>query len=80
MVREHTVPIITGAPGFRCHFTCFDEAVPRLGIGVTLFDRREYAESASERVVAAMREKGIEAKSPKMFSGRVRILATADAW
>jgi hypothetical protein len=80
MVREHTLPIITAAPGFRCYFTCFDEGEARFGIGVSLFDSREEADRASDRVIAAMREKGIESRPPRVVSGRVRVLATTGGW
>src|SRR3712207_4514007 len=59
MVREHVFPVITGATGFRGYYTFLDEREASRGVSASLFDTREHATAAQERVVAAMRDKRI---------------------
>src|SRR3712207_6392991 len=59
LVREHVFPVITGATGFRGYYTFLDERDPGRGVSASLFDTREHAMAAQERVVAAMRDKRV---------------------
>jgi hypothetical protein len=70
IIREHTVPIITRSPGFRAHFTFFDEHDPHPGVGVVLFASREEADRSHEQVVAAMRANSIAAKPLRVMAGQ----------
>ena len=76
-VRKHTVPIITRSPGFRAHFTFFDERDPHLGVAVVLFTSREEADRSHEQVVAAMRANNIAATPPRTLSGQTAALTMA---
>ncbi|MBD0275796.1 MAG: hypothetical protein ICV73_28195 [Acetobacteraceae bacterium] len=78
MVREHVFPAITGAPGFRGYYTFLDERDAGRGVSASLFDTREHAMAAQERVVAAMRERRIAPNPPRVAAGRVAVAASAE--
>jgi len=78
MVREHIFPILTGAPGFRGYYTFLDEKGATRGVSVSLFDTREHATAAQERVVAAMRDKRIASNPPTVLAGQTAIVAAAE--
>ncbi len=78
LVREHVFPVITGATGFRGYYTFLDERGPGRGVSASLFDSREHAMAAQERVVAAMREKRIAPNPPSVMVGRVVLTALAE--
>jgi hypothetical protein len=78
MVREHVFPVITGAPGFRGYYTFLDERDARRGVSASLFDTREHAMAAQERVVAAMRERRIAPNPPSVMAGQAAIVAAAE--
>jgi hypothetical protein len=46
MVREHVLPIISGAPGFRGYYNFLDEREPGRGVSASLYDTREHAMAA----------------------------------
>ncbi len=75
MVREHVFPVITGAPGFRGYYTFLDERDPGRGVSASLFDTREQAMAAQERVVAAMRDKRIAPNPPSVMAGQAAVVA-----
>jgi hypothetical protein len=77
MVREHVFPVITGAPGFRGYYTFLDERDPGRGVSASLFDTREHAMAAQERVVAAMRDKRIAPNPPRVMAGTTTVVAAA---
>jgi hypothetical protein len=77
LVREHVFPVITGAPGFRGYYTFFDEQDASRGVSASLFDTREHAMAAQERVVAAMRERRIAPNPPRVMAGQAAIVAAA---
>jgi hypothetical protein len=57
MVSQHTLPVITGVPGFRGFYAFRDQESPSRAVSVTLFATREEALHAHERVVAILRER-----------------------
>jgi heme-degrading monooxygenase HmoA len=77
LVREHVFPVITGAPGFRGYYTFLDERDPGRGVSASLFDTREHAMAAQERVVAAMRDKRIAPNPPTVMAGTTAVVAAA---
>ena len=77
LVREHVFPVITGAPGFRGYYTFLDERDPGRGVSASLFDSREHAMAAQERVVAAMRDKRVAPNPPRVMAGQTVIAAAA---
>ena len=77
LVREHVFPVITGAPGFRGYYTFLDERNAGRGVSASLFDTREHAMAAQERVVAAMRDKRIAPNPPTVMAGTTAIVAAA---
>ena len=77
LVREHVLPAITGATGFRGYYTFLDERDPGRGVSASLFDSREHAMAAQERVVAAMRDKRIAPNPPTVMAGQTAIVAAA---
>jgi hypothetical protein len=77
MVREHVFPVITGAPGFRGYYTFLDERNANRGVSASLFDTREHAMAAQERVVAAMRDKRIAPNPPTVMAGQTVIAEAA---
>ena len=78
-VSEHTLPAITGAPGFRGFYAFRDEENPNRAVSVTLFDTREDAMRSHEQVVAIMREQLGEMayRPPRAVMGETVVLATA---
>jgi hypothetical protein len=80
-VREHVLPAVVRAPGFRAFFAFMDRDRPGHGVGVTLFDTRGEAAAANERAVAAMLEKGIAPYPPRVTVGEALVLEVAEgAW
>jgi hypothetical protein len=77
MVREHTFPVITGAPGFRGFYNFLDERDASLGVSVSLYDTREHAMEANDRAVAVMRNKRIAPKPPSVMAGQTAVAAVA---
>ena len=77
MVREHVFPVITGATGFRGYYTFLDERARGRGVSASLFDTREHAMAAQERVVAAMRDKRIAPNPPTVMAGQTVIAEAA---
>jgi heme-degrading monooxygenase HmoA len=78
LTREHAMPILTGAPGFRGYYALLDERDASRAASVSLFDTREHAMAAQERVVAVMREVKIAPNPPTILAGRVVLAATAE--
>jgi len=78
MVREHIFPILTSAPGFRGYYTFLDEQYASRGVSASLFDNREHAMAAQERVVATMRDKRIASNPPTVHSGQTAIVAATE--
>jgi hypothetical protein len=75
MVRQHAFPIITEAPGFRGYYTFLDERDSSRGVSVSLYDTRQHAMEANERVVAVMRDKRIAPNSPSVAAGPTAVAA-----
>jgi hypothetical protein len=73
-VQEHVFLMITGAPGFRGCYALLDERDNSRGVSVSLYDTREHAAAANERVMAAMRDKRIAPNPPSVTVGRVAII------
>jgi hypothetical protein len=69
--------MITGAPGFRGYYTFLDEREATRGVSVSLYDSREHAMEANERVVSAMRDRRIAPNPPSVLAGQVVIVAAA---
>ena len=78
MVREHVFPVITGAPGFRGYYTFLDERNASRGVSASLFDTREHAMAAQERVVAAVRDRRIAPNPPSVMAGATAVVAAAE--
>jgi quinol monooxygenase YgiN len=78
VVSQHTLPVITDAPGFRGFYAFRDEADPDRAISVTLFDSREEALRSHEAVVGVMRERLGEMayRVPQVTMGETVVLAT----
>jgi hypothetical protein len=79
LVSLHTLPAITGAPGFRGFYAFRDEAEPDRAVSVTLYDTRAEALRSHERVVGIMRERLGEMAyaTPRAAMGETVVLATA---
>ena len=79
MVSQHTLPVITGAPGFRTFYAFRDQTNPSRAVSVTLFATREEALRAHERVVGIMRERlgELAPRPPKTVMGETVALAVA---
>ena len=77
LVRDHVFPVITGAPGFRGYYTFLDERNASRGVSASLFDSREHAMAAQERVVAAMRDKRIAPSPPSVMAGQTVVAEAA---
>jgi hypothetical protein len=77
LVSQHTLPVITSAPGFRCFYAFRDEEDTNRAISVTLFDTREQAMHAHERVVEIMREQlgELAYRVPRVVSGETVVMA-----
>lgn len=76
--RQNTVPLITGLPGFRGLYVALAEGDSTRAAAVTLFDTRENALQAHERVMEVLRTKGAEVAPtpPRVVMGRTLIMAT----
>jgi hypothetical protein len=79
MAREHVLPIITGAPGFRGYYSFLDERDARRAVSASLFDTRDHATAAQERVVAAMRDRRIAPNPPSVMAGQAAIVVAAES-
>jgi hypothetical protein len=77
LVREHVFPVVTGAPGFRGHYTFLDERDASRGVSASLFDTREHAMEANRWVLEAVREKRIAPNPPSVMAGTTAIVAAA---
>ena len=75
LVREHVFLTITGATGFRGYYAFLDEGDARLGVAVSLFDTRQHAMEANERVVSVMRDRRIAPNPPRILAGPTAIVA-----
>ncbi len=69
LVREHVFLTITGAAGFRGYYAFIDERKETRGVAVSLFDSRDHALEANERVVAVMRDRHIAPNAPSIVAG-----------
>jgi hypothetical protein len=78
ITREHAVPLVTGAPGFRGFYAMLDERDASRAVSVSLYDTREHAMAAQERIVATMRDKRFVPNPPSVMAGRVAIVAAAE--
>jgi len=78
VVSQHTLPVITDAPGFRGFYAFRDETDPDRAISVTLFASREEALRSHEAVVGTMREQLGEMayRVPQVTIGETVVLAT----
>jgi heme-degrading monooxygenase HmoA len=77
LVREHVFLMITGAPGFRGYYAFLDEGDATRGVSVSLYDTREHAMEANQRVVDVMRDRRIAPNPPSIMAGRTVVAATA---
>ena len=78
ITREHAMPVVTGAPGFRGYYALLDEREASRAMSVSLFDTREHAMAAQEKAVAAMRDQRIAPNPPSVLAGRVVLAASAE--
>jgi len=78
ITREHAVPLVTGAPGFRGFYAMLDERDASRAVSVSLYDTREHAMAAQERIVATMRDKRFAPNPPSVMAGQVAIVAAAE--
>jgi hypothetical protein len=78
LTREHLMPVITGAPGFRGYYAVPDERNASRAFSVTLFDTRGHAMTAQERVVPLAREVKVSPNPPTIMTGRVVLAATTE--
>ena len=78
ITREHAVPLVTGAPGFRGFYAMLDERDASRAVSVSLYDTREHARAAQERIVATMRDKRFAPNPPSVLAGQVAIVAAAE--
>jgi len=78
LVREHVFLTITGASGFRGYYALLDERDASHGVSVSLFDTRQNAMEANERVVSVMRDRRIAPNPPKVISGQAAVTAAAE--
>ena len=76
VIRQHTLPLITGSPGFRAAFFLRHEQEPSRGAVVTLFDTREDAVRSHEQSVRVFREK-TGAAPPRVMAGLARFVVVA---
>jgi hypothetical protein len=78
LVREHVFLTITGASGFRGYYALLDERDASHGVSVSLFDTRQNAMEANERVVSVMRDRRIAPNPPSIMAGQAVIIAAAE--
>ena len=78
ITRVHAVPLVTGAPGFRGFYAMLDERDASRAVSVSLYDTREHAMAAQERIVATMRDKRFAPNPPGVMAGRVVLAASAE--
>jgi hypothetical protein len=78
ITREHAMPVVTAAPGFRGYYALLDERDASRALSVSLFDTREHAMAAQEKAVAAMRDQRIAPNPPSVLAGRVVLAASAE--
>ena len=78
LTREHIMPVLTRAPGFRGYYAMPDERDASRAVSVTLFDTRENAMAAQGKVVPLAREVKIASNPPAIMTGRVVVAASAD--
>ena len=76
-VREHVFLTITGAPGFRGYYAFLDGEDATRGVAVSLFDNRDHAMEANERVLAVMRDRHIAPNPPAIMAGPTVVVAAA---
>lgn len=76
-VREHVFLTITGASGFRGYYAFLDGRDPSRGVSASLFDTREHAMEANQRVIEVMRDKRIAPNPPSVMAGRIAVAAAA---
>ena len=76
--REHALPLVTGAPGFRGFYAMLDEQDGSRAVSVSLYDTREHAMAAQERIVATMRDKRFAPNPPGVMAGRTVVVAAAE--
>ena len=78
ITREHALPLVTGAPGFRGFYAMLDERDASRAVSVSLYDTREHAMAAQERIVATMRDKRFAPNPPIVMAGQVAIVAASE--
>ena len=78
ITREHALPLVTAAPGFRGFYAMLDEQDGSRAVSVSLYDTREHAMAAQERIVATMRDKRFAPNSPGVMAGRTVVVAAAE--
>ena len=79
LADEHVMPVIRQAPGLRGHYTFAGGEDQGRVVAVSLFDTRENAMRASDRVVGIMRERAKEVapSPPRVTSGKAVVAAVA---
>ncbi len=77
LVRDHVFLTITGAPGFRDYYALLDEREASHGVSVSLFDTRQHAMEANERVVSVLRDRRIAPNPPSLMAGPAVVVAAA---
>ena len=80
VIRRHTLPVVTGSPGFRAVYAFGDERDPSRGAIVTLFGTRTDALRSHERSARVFREEagGVAPTPPRAATGRAIVFAAAD--
>jgi heme-degrading monooxygenase HmoA len=78
ITREHALPLVTGAPGFRGFYAMLDERDASRAVSVSLYDTREHALAAQERIVATLRDKRFAPNPPGVMAGRTVVVAAAE--
>ena len=78
ITREHALPLVTGALGFRGFDAMLDERDASRAVSVSLYDTREHAMAAQERIVATMRDKRFAPNPPGVMAGRTVVVAAAE--
>ncbi|MDO9712252.1 hypothetical protein [Paracraurococcus lichenis] len=77
LVPEKMFLAITGAPGFRGYYAFLGERNASRGVSASLFDTREHATEANQRVVSVMRDRRIAPSPPSVMAEQVVIVAAA---